>query len=117
MSDADVQVFKRECSLRSIHRGTTHIRVIYESDPIEIIIIEIGPKSSVDEPYLWENSSFHMIVEGNLAFEVGDKSYDLLRGDGIALGEREHYRINNLLDTKGVIFGCLFKSIQSNPNI
>jgi len=116
MSDPDVQVFKRGHSLRSIQRGTTHIRVLYESDPIEVILIEIGPKSSVDESYLWDNPSLHLIVEGNLAFEVGDKSYELLRGEGIALGEKERYKIHNLLDAKGVVFGFLFKGTQSTPN-
>lgn len=116
MSNTDVQVFKRGHSLRSIQRGATHIRVIYESDPIEVILIEIGPKSSVDESYLWNNPSLYLIVEGNLAFEVGDKSYELLRGEGIALGEKDRYKIHNLLDTKGIAFGFLFKCVQSTPN-
>jgi len=109
MSDADIRVFKRGYSLRSIQRGATHIQVLYEDNPIEVIIMEIGPKSSVDESYLWENQSLYLVVEGNLAFEVGDKSYELLRGEGISLGEEDRFKIHNLLDTKGIAFGFLFK--------
>jgi mannose-6-phosphate isomerase-like protein (cupin superfamily) len=116
MEYQNVQVFKQGHSLRSIQRGTTCIRVIYESHPIEVLTIELGPKSSVDESYLWYNPSFHMIVEGNLAFEVGDKSYELLRGEGISILGNEHYKIHNLVDTKGVIFCFLFNTTRDIRN-
>lgn len=116
MEDADVQVFKQGHSLRSIQRGTTCIRVLYESDPVEVLTIELGPRSSVDESYLWYNTSFHMIVEGNLAFEVGDRSYELLRGEGISIFDNERYRIHNLVDTRGVIFCFLFNSTRGGRN-
>jgi mannose-6-phosphate isomerase-like protein (cupin superfamily) len=114
MEDADVRVFKQGHSLRSIQRGTTCIRVIYESDTIEVLTIELGPRSSVDESYLWYNTSFHMIVEGNLAFEVGERSYELLRGEGISIFDNERYRIHNLVDTKGVIFCFLFNTTRGS---
>lgn len=114
MEDADVRVFKQGHSLRSIQRGTTCIRVIYESDAMEVLTIELGPRSSVDESYLWYNTSFHMIVEGNLAFEVGDRSYELLRGEGISIFDNERYRIHNLVDTKGVIFCFLFNTTSGS---
>lgn len=116
MEHADVRVFKKGHSLRSIQRGTTCIRVIYESDPIELLTIELGPKSSVDESYLWYNASFHMIVEGNLGFEVGDRYYELLRGEGISVFDNEPYRIHNLADTKAVIFCFLFNPIRGIRN-
>ena len=116
MEHADVVVFKQGHSLRSIQRGTTCIRVIYESDPIEVLAIELGPKSSVDESYLWYNTSLHMIVEGNLAFEVGDRSYELLRGEGISIFDNERYKIHNLVDTKGVIFCFLFNTTRGSRN-
>jgi hypothetical protein len=109
MEHADVRVFKQGHSLRSIQRGTTCIRVIYESDPIEVLTIELGPKTSVDESYLWYNTSFHMIVEGNLAFEVGDRSYELLRGEGISILDNERY-------TKGLIFCFLFNTTRRVHN-
>ena len=104
MERSDVRVFKRGHSLRSIQRGTTCVRVIYESDPMEVLTIELGPKSSVDESYLWYGASFHMVVEGNLCFEVGGRSYELLRGEGISIFDNERYSIHNLVDSKGVIF-------------
>ena len=114
MEDADARVFKQGHSLRSIQRGTTCIRVIYESDAIEVLTIELGPRASVDESYLWYNTSFHMIVEGNLAFGVGDRSYELLRGEGISIFDNERYRIHNLVDTKGVIFCFLFNTTSGS---
>ncbi len=116
MEDADVRVFRQGHSLRSIQRGTTCIRVIYESDRYGVITIELGPKSSVDKPYLWYNRSFHMIVEGNLAFEVGDRSYELLRGEGISILDNEPYTIQNLVDTKGVVFCFLFNTTRGIRN-
>lgn len=116
MEHADVSVFKQGQSLRSIQRGTTCIRVIYESDPFEVLTIELGPKSSVDESYLWYNTSFHMVVEGNLAFEVGDNSYELLRGEGISIFDNQPYRIHNLVDTRGVIFCFLFNTTRGIRN-
>lgn len=116
MEDADVRVFRQGHSLRSIQRGTTCIRVIYESDRYEVLTIELGPKSSVDKPYLWYNRSFHMIVEGNLAFEVGDRSYELLRGEGISILDNEPYTIQNLVDTKGVVFCFLFNTTRGIRN-
>ncbi len=110
MEQPDVRVFKHGHSLRSIQRGTSCIRVIYESDPMEVLTIELGPKSSVDESYLWYKASFHMIVEGNLCFEVGGKSYELLRGEGISIFDNERYSIHNLVGSKGVIFCFLFNA-------
>jgi mannose-6-phosphate isomerase-like protein (cupin superfamily) len=116
MEDADVRVFKQGQSLRSIQRGSTCIRVIYESDRYEVLMIELGPKSSVDESYLWYDTSFHMIVEGNLAFEVGDRSYELLRGEGISILDNEPYTIQNLVDTKGVVYCFLFNTTRGIRN-
>ena len=112
MKDADVRVFKQGHSLRSIQRGTTCIRVLHESEGFEVLTIELGPKSSVDKSYLWYDISFHMIVEGNFAYEVGDRSYELLRGEGISIFDDEPYRIHNLVDTKGVIFCFLFNTTR-----
>lgn len=119
MEDADVRIFKQRHSLRSIQRGTTCIRVIYESDGFQVLTIELGPKSSVDESYLWYNTSFHMVVEGDLAYEVGDKSYELLRGEGISIFDSERYKIHNLVDTRGVIFCFLFNTTRDirNPEL
>ncbi len=116
MEHSDVRIFKQGHSLRSIQRGTTCIRVIYESDPMEVLTIELGPKSSVDESYLWYNASFHMVVEGNLRFEVGGRSYELLRGEGISILDNERYRIHNLVDSKGVIFCFLFNATGGISN-
>lgn len=108
-----VRIFKQDECLRSIQRGDMSMRVLYDDDLLEVLIIEVAPRSSIEEPYLWSDPSMHLIVQGEVVFERGDRSYHLVRGDSIWLGDEEPYKILNLGQIKARLYSLLFRGARS----
>lgn len=107
-----VRIFKRDECLRSIQQGDMSMRVLYDDDQLEVLIIEVAPRSSIEEPYLWSDPSMHVIVQGEVVFEKRDRSYHLVRGDSIWLGNEEPYKILNPDQIKARLYSLLFREAR-----
>jgi len=110
-----IQVWHREKCLRSIERPQGQIRVLFDCGAFEVVSIEIQPRSSLEEPYLWGETAILVLSEGELMMEEGGDSYEVLRGDSIRSGKQFRFRLVNRQPYRALLYGIIAKEEGQNP--
>jgi len=74
-------------------------RLMIKSDRLEAIIAEIDPHST-SRWYKHDGEELHYILEGEIEYDVGDKSYRLHKGELLWHKSNEKHRARNITDKK-----------------
>jgi quercetin dioxygenase-like cupin family protein len=74
-------------------------RLMIKSEKIEAIIAEIEPHTS-SRWYKHEGEELHYVLEGEIEYEVGEKSYKLHKGDLLWHKSNIEHRAKNISDKK-----------------
>jgi mannose-6-phosphate isomerase-like protein (cupin superfamily) len=106
---SDIRVIKNGASLVSIQKTNLTIKWIFKNELLEVLTLEMGPKSLLEEPYIYQSQGIHHILDGELIFETERESYQVKKGDIIWWGSGASFRIKNLNNFKGVIYTLLLK--------
>ena len=85
--------------LKTIQTPGKLFRLLMKSERIEAIIAEIEPHTDSDW-YHHDGEEIHFILEGEIEYDVGDKSYKLKKGDFLWHQSNINHRARNLSDTK-----------------
>jgi quercetin dioxygenase-like cupin family protein len=74
-------------------------RLMIKSEKIEAIIAEIEPHTS-SQWYKHRGEELHYVLEGEIEYEVGEKSYKLHKGDLLWHKSNIEHRAKNISDKK-----------------
>ena len=97
-----------ECIRSLQHRGVL-IRVIHESDALQIVRTDIDPGSAVDNLELGDSPAYHLILDGNPAFLASNRLEHLMPGDSIVFTDERLYTVSNDAPSRSVILTVLFR--------
>lgn len=116
---SDIQVIKNGDSLVSIQKANLTIKWIFKNEFLEVLTLEMGPKTLLEEPYICQYQGIHHILDGELIFETERESYVVKKGDIICWGSGDSFKIKNLNNFRGAIYILLLKPespANSNEN-
>jgi len=81
--------------LRSIEYPGGKVSVHYRSGDMEVMVVEVAGGSSLVEPALWGRSAWHLVLEGQALFQVGDARWELLPEESLNVDTSTPYSIMN----------------------
>jgi len=85
-------------------------RLMVKSEKMEAIIAEIEPHTS-SRWYKHDGEELHYILEGEIEYEVGEKSYKLNKGDLLWHKSDVKHRARNISDKK-----AKYATVGTPPN-
>lgn len=88
-------VAERGVTLRSIQHQDARLSVLHRHKDIEVMMVEIGARGSLQDPTLWGGPSWHLVVEGEAVFQQGGVGWELLPGQSLHLRETAPFTIAN----------------------
>lgn len=62
---------------------------------LDVMVVEVEGGSSLVEATLWGHSSWHLVLEGQAAFHLGDKCWELLPEESLRVDGSTPYTIVN----------------------
>ncbi len=81
--------------LRSIQYPEGKVSVHYRVGELEVMVVEVAGGSSLVDPTLWGRPSWHLVLDGQALFHVGDSCRELLREESLNLDTPSPYSIMN----------------------
>ena len=106
---SNIRVIENGASLVAIQKTGLTIKWIFKNEFLEILTLEMGPRTLLEEPYICQYQGIHHIVDGELIFETARESYQVKKGDIIWWGSGPSFRIKNPNNFKGIIYTLLLK--------
>lgn len=97
-----------ECVRSLQHRGVL-IRVIHESDALQIVRTDIDPGSAFDNLELGDLPAYHLVLDGNPVFHASNRLDHLMPGDSIVFSDERPYTVSNNAPSRSVILTVLFR--------
>ncbi len=97
--NTDVIFVKKGEQKREIKRQGRLYRMLIKSEKIEAIIAEIEPHTE-SRWYQHDGEELHLVLEGELEYTVGEKSYKLSAGDLLWHKSTLKHRAKNISDKK-----------------
>jgi mannose-6-phosphate isomerase-like protein (cupin superfamily) len=93
--------------LRSIEAAATKTSVVYEQDGLEIMMVELGATAAT-EPTDGSRSSWHLILEGQAVLQQGDRVWEMLPSESLALRGGASYLLRNPAPERAKLLSVLF---------
>jgi mannose-6-phosphate isomerase-like protein (cupin superfamily) len=59
------------------------IKLLFKSEKMEGLLIEVEPGDKFGEQYTHDGEEIHIVIEGEIEYLVGDKSYLLKEGESL----------------------------------
>ena len=66
--------------LRTVEHRGAKVSVHYRHEDLEVMTIDIGPRSALDASAIAGRTSWHLVIEGEAVFQKGDQSLEVLPG-------------------------------------
>lgn len=76
-------------------------RLLQKSDEMEAIIAELEMGTRSDE-YRHEGEEIHLVLEGNIEYQVGDKKFEMEEGDTLWHPSDVSHKAENIGEKKAV---------------
>lgn len=86
---------ERGLALRSIEHHDAKVSVHYRYRDVEVMLVEIGGRSALEEPTLWGDSSWHLVLEGEAVFSVDGRDWEVLPQQALRIDQAASYAITN----------------------
>jgi mannose-6-phosphate isomerase-like protein (cupin superfamily) len=71
--------------VRSVVRPGVRVNVHWCPGGVEVLLIELGGGKSLSEPSLHAMPSWHLVLEGQARFQIGERSWELLPEESLSL--------------------------------
>jgi hypothetical protein len=88
-------VSERSLALRSIEHHDAKVSVQYRHRDVEVMVVEVCGRASLDEPTLWGDSSWHIVLDGEAVFSVAGRDWEVLPGQALRIDDASAYTIAN----------------------
>jgi quercetin dioxygenase-like cupin family protein len=98
MSDETI-FFKSGDQIKKIKKNGKVFRLMIKSNNMEAIIAEMEPHTS-SQWYEHDGEELHYILEGEIDYEVGDKTFHLEKGELLWHKSNIRHRAKNISDKK-----------------
>jgi len=96
----DESIFLRSGNqIKKIKRTGKIFRLMIKSNNMEAIIAEMEPHTS-SSWYKHDGEELHYVLEGEIEYEVGDKTFHLEKGEVLWHKSNIRHRANNISDKK-----------------
>src|SRR6202158_4183893 len=79
--------------LRSIEYPGGKVSVHYRSGDMEVMVVEVAGDSSLVDSALWGRYAWHLVLEGQAMFQVGDACWELLPDESLTVDTSTPYSI------------------------
>jgi mannose-6-phosphate isomerase-like protein (cupin superfamily) len=60
-----------------------HLELLFKSGKMEGILIEVEPGEDFGKQYRHDGEELHFVIEGEIEYRVGEKTYNLKEGDSL----------------------------------
>lgn len=81
--------------LKSIEHPGGRVSLHLRRGDAEVMVVEVEGGRSLVEPALWGEASWHLVLEGQAAFHLGDRRWELLPEESLRLDGPTSYTIVN----------------------
>jgi len=81
--------------LKSIEYPGGKVSVHYRSGDLEVMVVEVAGDSSLDDSAFCGRSAWHLVLEGQALFQVGDARWELLPEESLTVDISTPYSIMN----------------------
>jgi len=81
--------------LKSIEHPGGRVSLHFRRGGLEVMVVEVEGGKSLVESTLWGRSSWHLVLEGQAAFHLGDRRWELLPEESLDLDGSAPYTIVN----------------------
>jgi mannose-6-phosphate isomerase-like protein (cupin superfamily) len=81
--------------LRSVECQGSKVTVHFRSGDVEVMVVEVSGLGSLDDPIPGGRSSWHLVLEGQALFRVGEECRELLAEQSLTLDTQSPYTILN----------------------
>ncbi len=81
--------------LKSIEHPGGRVSLHFRHGDQEVMVVEVEGDRSLVESTLWGRSSWHLVLEGQAVFHVGDRRWELLPEESLTVDGSAPYTIVN----------------------
>ncbi len=81
--------------LKSIEHPGGRVSLHSRHGDLEVMVVEVEGGHSLVESTLWGRSSWHLVLEGQAAFHLGDTRWELLPEESLSVNGSAPYTIVN----------------------
>lgn len=82
--------------LKSIEHRGGRVSLHFRHRDLEVMVVEVEGGSSLVDPSLWGRSSWHLVLQGQAAFHLGNTRWELLPEESVTVDSSAPYTIVNL---------------------
>lgn len=81
--------------LKSIEHPGGRVSLHFRAGDLEVVVVEVEGGKSLVEPTLWGQAAWHLVLEGQAAFHMGDRRWELLPEESLRVDGPTSYTIVN----------------------
>ena len=81
--------------LKSIEHPGGRVSLHFRRGGLEVMVVEVEGGKSLVESTLWGRSSWHLVLEGQAVFHLGDRRWELLPEESLSVDGSTPYTIVN----------------------
>ncbi len=89
------RIGRRDFALRSVDSAATRVRVLYEREGVQVVLVELAPGAALREPSLWGTPTWHLVLGGEAVVRQGRQRWELLPQESLSLPTCEPYLLSN----------------------
>ena len=90
-------------SEKSLDFEGKHLELLFKSGRMEGIIVEVAAGEDLGKLYQHDGEEVHFVLEGDIEYVVGEKTYKLATGDSLWHKSNILHSVRNPSDKKAVI--------------
>ena len=79
----DAILIPKDSIKKSMDFEGKHLELLFKSGRMEGILIEVEPGEDFGKKFTHDGEELHYMIEGNIEYLVGDKTYQLSAGDSL----------------------------------
>jgi mannose-6-phosphate isomerase-like protein (cupin superfamily) len=81
--------------LKSIEHPGGRVSLHLRTGDLEVMVVEVEGGRSLVDPTLWGAEVFHLVLDGQAAFHLGDRHWELLPDESLRVDGPTSYTIVN----------------------
>ncbi len=92
-------IFKQNIQNESI-ANTNYRKVLYTGTHLQLVVMSLNPKETIDEEVHSHTDQFFRIEEGVAQFKIEDQTFDVVSEDAIIVPAGSKHSVQNTSDTQ-----------------
>lgn len=89
------RIGRSDFALTSVDHAAARVRVLYERQGVQVVLVELAPGAALREPSLWGTPTWHLVLAGEAVVRQGRQRWELLPQESLSLPTCEPYLLSN----------------------